>query len=99
MTRYSIQHRDRILVKSYGFLSFAKNLGWNINVKLRDKYKQRMLAAYQERLNYAEQSASNAFKKVAEITGDLIGNKTANKIIKTSLLRNNSETDSEAEET
>ena len=25
--RYSIQPRDRIFVKSYGFLSFAKNMG------------------------------------------------------------------------
>ena len=27
MMRYSVQPRDRIFVKSYGFLSFAKNLG------------------------------------------------------------------------
>ena len=25
--RYSIEPRDRILVKGYGFLSFAKNMG------------------------------------------------------------------------
>ena len=30
MTRYSIEPRDRIFVKSYGFLSFAKNMGKNI---------------------------------------------------------------------
>ena len=27
MTRYSVQARDRIFVKGYWFLSFAKNLG------------------------------------------------------------------------
>ena len=27
---YSVQLRDRILVKGYGFLSFAKNMGKNI---------------------------------------------------------------------
>ena len=27
--RYSIEPRDRIYVKGYGFLSFAKNLGKN----------------------------------------------------------------------
>ena len=32
MTRYSVQ--PRIFVKSYGFLSFAKNLGKNIGKKL-----------------------------------------------------------------
>ena len=30
MTRYSVQPRDRIFVKGYGFLSFAKNMGKNI---------------------------------------------------------------------
>ena len=28
--RYSVQSRDRIFVKSSGFLSFAKNMGKNI---------------------------------------------------------------------
>ena len=27
MIRYSVQPRDLILVKGYGFLSFAKNMG------------------------------------------------------------------------
>ena len=27
MIRYSVQPRDRIFVKGYGFLSFAKNMG------------------------------------------------------------------------
>ena len=27
MTRYSVQHRDQIFVKGYGFLSSAKNMG------------------------------------------------------------------------
>ena len=30
MTRYSVQPRDEIFLKSYGFLSFAKNMGRNI---------------------------------------------------------------------
>ena len=29
--RYSIQPRDRIFIKYYGFLSFAKNMGKNID--------------------------------------------------------------------
>ena len=29
MTRYSVQPRDRILVKGYRFLYFAKNMGKN----------------------------------------------------------------------
>ena len=30
MTRYSVQPRDRIFVKIYGYLSFAKNMDRNI---------------------------------------------------------------------
>ena len=40
MTRYSVQPRDRIFVKGYGFLSFAKNMGTNISENLSDKYSQ-----------------------------------------------------------
>ena len=42
MTRYSVQRRDQIFVKGYGFLSFAenmsKNIGKNIRKSLSDKY-------------------------------------------------------------
>ena len=30
MTCYSVQQKDRIFAKVYGFLSFAKNMGRNI---------------------------------------------------------------------
>ena len=30
--RYSIEPRDRIYVKGYGFLSFAKNMGKSLNM-------------------------------------------------------------------
>ena len=35
--RYSIEPRDRIYVKGYGFLSFAKNIGKNLNNKCSQK--------------------------------------------------------------
>ena len=31
MTSYSVQSRDRIFVKGYGFLPFAKNMSENID--------------------------------------------------------------------
>ena len=37
--RYSIEPRDRIYVKGYGFLSFAKNMG----KCLSNKYGQKLL--------------------------------------------------------
>ena len=91
---YPVQPRDRIFVKGYGFLSFAKNMGNNISKNLSDKYSQK-------RLDHAKQSATDAFQtasqraiqKTAEVTGDLIGNKIANKVTKVSkkLQQNNSE--------
>ena len=36
--RYSIEPRNRIYIKGYGFLSFAKNLGKG----LRNKYAQKL---------------------------------------------------------
>ena len=45
MTGYSVQLRDRIFVKGYGFLSFArnigKNVGKNISKNLSSKYSQK----------------------------------------------------------
>ena len=47
MTRYSVQPRDRIFVKGYGFLSFAKNMGKNIgkniSKNLSGKYSKKIL--------------------------------------------------------
>ena len=37
--RYSVKPRDRIYVKRYGFLSFAKNMGTHLN----NKYSQKLL--------------------------------------------------------
>ena len=37
--RYSIEPRDRIYVKGYGFLSFAKNTGKSLS----NKYCQKLL--------------------------------------------------------
>ena len=40
--RYSIEPRDRIYVKGYGFLSFAKNM----DKRLSNKYGQKRLDTY-----------------------------------------------------
>ena len=37
--KYSIQPRDKIYVKGYGFLTFAKNMGKNLG----NKYGQKLL--------------------------------------------------------
>ena len=95
MTRYSVQPRNGIFVKGYGFLSFptnmGKNIGENISKNLTDKYSLGMLAIRQKLLDHAKQSATDAFKTASKraiqkttATSDLIHNKIANKITKVS---------------
>ena len=63
MTRYSVQLRDRIFVKGYGFLSFTKNMGKNIGKNitknLSSKYNQKIL-------DHAKQSATDAIKTASK---------------------------------
>ena len=63
MTRFSVQPRDRILIKNYGFLSFARNMGRNIGENiiknLSSKYNQKLL-------DHAKQSARDALKTVSK---------------------------------
>ena len=53
--RYSIEPRDRIYVKGYGFLSFAKNMGKNLSnkdsKKLLDSAKKSTADAKNSRRN------------------------------------------------
>ena len=52
MMRYSLQPRDQIFVKGYGFLSFAKNMGKNIGKNLSRNLSSRYS---QKHLHHAEQ--------------------------------------------
>ena len=75
--RYSIEPRDRIYVKGYGFLSFAKNMGKSLS----NKYGQKRLDSAKKYATDAIKATSKrAIQKKAEATGDLIGNKIADKI-------------------
>ena len=59
MKRYSAELRDRIFVKCYGFLFFAKNMGKNngknISKRISGKYSKNLL-------DRAKQSAKDAIK-------------------------------------
>ena len=75
--RYSIEPRDTIYVKGYGFLSFAKNMGKSLS----NKYGQKLLDSAKKSATDAIKTASKrAIQKTAEATGDLIGNKIVDKI-------------------
>ena len=61
--RYSVQTRDRIFVKDYGFLPFAKNMD-----KIIDKNKSKSLSVKysQKLLDHAKQSAKYALKTTSK---------------------------------
>ena len=71
--RYSLEPRDRIYVKGYGFMSFARSMG--------NKYGKKLVDAAKKSTTDAIKTASKrAIQKNAEAAGGLIGNKIANKI-------------------
>ena len=82
--RYWIEAKNRIYVKGYGFLSFAKNMGTHatkIAKNLSNKYSQKLLDSAKKSTADATKTASKrAIQKTAEATGVLIGNKIADKI-------------------
>ena len=71
--RYSIEPRERRFVKGYGCMSFARNF--------IDKYSKSLM---DKRIGVSKKFAKTACKKIlkktAKATGDLIGNKSADKI-------------------
>ena len=74
--------RDRIYVKGYGLLSFAK--------RLSNKYGQKLLDSAKKSTADAIKTASKrAIQKTAETTGDLIDNKIADKITNVSKISSN----------
>ena len=90
--RYSIEPRERRYVKGYGFMSFARNFcnkygkklmntaiktGTNFNSKYGKKLTD---AAIKTGKDFATIASKKIVHKSAEATGDLIGNKIADKI-------------------
>ena len=71
--RYSLEPRDRVYVKGYGFMSFARSMSNKYGKKLVDTAKQSATDAIKT-------ASKRAIQKSAEATGDLVGNKIADKI-------------------
>ena len=70
--RYSIEPRDRIYEKGYGFLSFAKNMGKSLSNKYGQKYFD---SAKKSTTDAIKTASKKAIQKTAEATRDVIGNK------------------------
>ena len=76
---HSIEPRDQVYAKGYGFLPFAKIMVNN----LRSKYGQKLLDTTKKATTNALKTASKgAIQKTAEATGNMVGNKIAEKIAK-----------------
>ena len=82
--RYSIEPRERRYVKGYGFLSFARNIGTHaakVAKNMSNKYSQKLVdTAKKSATDTIKTASKRAIQKTAEATGDLIGNKIADKI-------------------
>ena len=76
MKLYSVQPRNKIFVKGYGFLSFATNMGKNIGKNISNcKYSQKLLDyTKQSTTDALKTSSKTAIQKTAEATGDLTRN-------------------------
>ena len=73
---YLIEPKDRIYVNGYGVLPLSKNIGKNVS----GKYNQKLLHSPKRYTIDALKTASKrAIQKLAEATGDLIGNKLLTK--------------------
>ena len=90
--RYSVESRERRYVKGYGFMSFARNFcnkygkklmntaiktGTNFNSKYGEKLTD---TAIKTGKDFGTIAGKKIVHKSGELTGDLIGNKTADKI-------------------
>ena len=63
--RYSIEPRDRVYVKGYGFMSFARSISNKYGKKLVDTAKKSAADAIKT-------ASKRAIQKTAEATGDLL---------------------------
>ena len=107
--RYSLEPRYRRYVQRQGFMSFARNIGNKYGKNIFDKsidVGKSMEKKYGKKIldnilsagkDFAKIAGKKVLTKSAEATGDLIGNKIADRITKSS--RNKKEDDRIMEET
>ena len=98
--RYSIEPRNRIYVKGYGFLLFAKNMGKSLSNKYGPKLLDRAKTSTTDAIKTASKRAN---QKTVKATGDLTDKKISDKITSVSKkksikeLHNNDETKEDVE--
>ena len=103
--RYSLEPHYRRYVQGQGFMSFARNIGNKYGKKIFDVSKS-MKNKYGKRILDNSVSAGKDFAKITgkkvltkSATGDLIGNKIADRITKSARNKEQKEDDRIMEET
>ena len=94
--RYSLEPRYRKYVQGQGFMSFAKNIGNKYGKKYGNKLLDNSISAGKD---FAKIAGKKALTKSAEVAGDMIGNKIADRITKSSRNKAQKEDDGIMEET
>ena len=109
--RYSLEPRYRKYVQEQGFMSFAKKIGnkygkkffdksMDVNKKYGKKYGNKLLDnSISAGKDFAKIAGKKVLTKSAEATGDLIGNKIADRITRKPRSETEKEDDRTMEET
>ena len=109
--RYSLEPRYRRYVQGQGFISFARNIGnkygkklFNKSIdvakKMSNKYGRKILdKSVDAGKDFAKLAGKKVLHKSAEATGEMIGNKIADRITKSSINKAQKEDDRIMEET
>ena len=109
--RYSLEPSYRRYVQGHGFMSFAKSIGnkygrkkfdksIDVGKSMKNKYGRKILDKSMDAgKDFAKIAGKKMLTKSAEATGDLIGNKIADKITKSTRNKAQKEDDRIMEET
>ena len=109
--RYSLEPHYRRYVQRQGFMPFARNIGnkdgkkifdksLDVGKSMKNKYGKKILDnSLSAGKHFAKVAGKKVLTKIAEATGDLIGNKTADRITKSARNKAQKEDDRIMEET
>ena len=105
--RYSLEPHYRRYVQGQGFMSFARNIGskygkkiFDVSKSMKKKYGKEILDnSLSAGKDFAKIAGKKVLDKSAEATGDLIGNKIADRITKSARNKEQKEDDRIMEET
>ena len=105
--RYSLEPHYKRYVQGKGFMSFARNIGnkygkkiFDVSKSMKKKYGKKILDnSLSAGQDFAKIAGKKVLTKSAEATGDLIGNKIADRITKSARNKEQKEDDIIMEET